>query len=88
MNNEANEIISDEPSRLVKIMMVKYKCALLLTILILACLQVAYMVFNQMNETGKIDRLFDIYEHSRLFDMYGSNLDIENVVNDTLSSLY
>lgn len=62
MNRDVDDEIQTEPSRIVKIMLVKYKCAILFTVLILAFLQVIYLVFNQLDESGKIDRILDIYE--------------------------
>ena len=55
--NFTNQAIVDEESRCVKVMLVKYKCAIILALVIVAAFQLTYITVKELNTNGVIDKL-------------------------------
>jgi hypothetical protein len=61
MSENADKVIKEEPSRIVRFIMVKYKCILILTLLLLLILQTLTSIFKGDEATRKLLYLFEMY---------------------------
>lgn len=56
-----NDNFKNEKSRFIKFVLIKYKCILIITFLIIVVLQFLYLLFKDMNDQGKLYNLLEMY---------------------------
>jgi hypothetical protein len=80
MNENADKAIKEEPSRIVRFIMVKYKCILILTLLLLLIFQflsqTLISIFKGDETTGKLLSLIEMYVNVTKFLEKAKHLEI------------
>jgi hypothetical protein len=54
LDAEINNKFANENSRTVKVCMLKYKCVLLFTFLLLSCMEFVYIMYKELKEDDKM----------------------------------
>ena len=55
-----DRVIENEKSRCVKVMLVKYKCAIILALVIVAGFQLTYITVKELNTSGVMGKMVEV----------------------------